>query len=343
MRVTSLALACLLLFGCGHEARQQSKELNLFIWSAYVSQPVLKAYEKRTGFHVRFDTYDSNQTLLEKLRAGVTEYDVIVPTNWLITSLVRLKLIDRLDHKRLPAINNLGARFRNPEYDPGNAYSIPFVWGTDGIGYDTTKVKGPVDSWSVLWDPQYKNRISMLDNAGDCFTAALKWHGHSLNSSNPKELLEARDTLAHQKPLVKVYNSSNFDEILLSGDVWIAYGYSGQLAHATQQNHDLAYVIPREGSLVWADTLAIPSNAPHKDAAYAFLNFMLDPHIAAEITNSTGYASANEAAKAFIKPEILRDPAFYPDDSMLNRCEWSIDQPELDKIKDRYWTEIKSR
>ncbi|HET6267220.1 MAG TPA: spermidine/putrescine ABC transporter substrate-binding protein [Acidobacteriota bacterium] len=332
-----LALLC---FACG--VGQKDRQLNVFIWSAYISQPVLDQFEKQTGIRVRYDTYDSNQALLEKLRAGVTEYDVICPTNWLITSLIRLKLIDKLDASRIPNRKNISPSFQDSAYDRGNQYSIPFLWGIDGIGYNKTKVTGPLDSWSVLWDPQYKNRISMLDNAGDCFLAALKWRGHSINSSVPAELQEARDLLLAQKPLVRTYNSSNFDELLLSGDVWIAYGYSGQLAKATEQNPDLVYIVPREGSLVWMDTLAIPANAPHKDAAYAFLNFCLDPKIAAEITNNTGYANANEASKPFVKPAILSNPARYPSDDTLKRCEWSIDQPELDKIKDRYWTEIKA-
>src|SRR5262249_44402524 len=154
----------------------------------------------------------------------------------------RLKLIDKLDASRIPNRKNISPSFQDSAYDRGNQYSIPFLWGTDGIGYNKTKVTGPLDSWSVLWDPQYKNRISMLDNAGDCFLAALKWRGHSINSSVPAELQEARDLLLAQKPLVRTYNSSNFDELLLSGDVWIAYGYSGQLAKATEQNPDLVYI-----------------------------------------------------------------------------------------------------
>ena len=164
-----------------------------------------------------------------------------------------------------------------------------------------------------------------------------------MNSNAPQQLKEARDSLIEQKPLVKMYNSSNFDEALLSGDVWIAYGYSGQLAKARDQNPNIQFVIPKEGSMLWMDNLAIPVSAPHKDEAYEFVNFCLQPEIAAQITNETGYPNANEASKKFIQPTILNNPARYPDRQTLSRCEWSKDQPEVDVIKDRYWTEIKSK
>ena len=333
-----------LTISCGNNpAANKKKELNLYIWSAYVSPEILEDFKKQTGIEVNYDTYDSNQVLLEKLRSGVAEYDVIVPTNWLITSLIHLKLIEKLDESLLPNKHNLMAQFQNPAYDPKNEYSIPFVWGTNGIAYNSTKVDENADSWSILWNPKYRDRISMLDNAGDCFLAALKWKGHSLNTRDSQQLTEARNLLVQQKPLVKVYNSSNFDEILLSGDVWIAYGYSGQLARAMDQNKDIRFFVPKEGSLVWMDTLAIPTSAPHKKEAYEFVNFLLRPEVAAATTNNTGYSSANQSAQPLIKPEFLKNPARYPDQQTLARCEWSIDQPDIDKIKDLYWTEIKSK
>jgi len=302
----------------------------------------LQKFEQRTGIHVQYDMYDSNQTLLEKLRSGATEYDLICPTNWLLNTLTKLELIEKLDAGRLPHYKNIEVQFQHPAYDP-DFRSIPFVWGTSGIAYYKSKVAAPIDSWSALWDPQYAGRISMLDGGGDAFVAALKHNGNSINNNDPKILEAAYRDLLVQKPLVKVYNSSNFDEILLSGDVWITYGWSGQLAKATEQNPDIAYVVPKEGSMVWMDTLAIPKNAPHKDAAYAFLDFVLEGETAGDITNFTGYANANSAARQFVKKEYLANPARYPDASTLARCEWSIDQPEVDRIKDRYWTEIRSK
>ena len=183
----------------------------------------------------------------------------------------------------------------------------------------------------------------MLDSAGDCFQVALLRKGYSINANEPSQLQEAAELLAQQKPLVKVYNSSNFDELLLNGDVWLLLGWSGQLARAMEQSSDLVYVVPKEGSQIWMDTLAILKTATNKEEAYEFLNYCLNPEVAAKITTVTGYASANEVAKRYLNPSLLNNPARYPDDETLSRCEWSIDQPEVDKIKDRYWTEIKSR
>lgn len=339
-----LKFLCVLCVLCGLFLSCHTKrEVNLFIWSAYVSKDVLKKFETQTGIHVNYDTYDSNQVLLEKLRSGIAQYDVIAPTDWMAHELVQLKLVVQLDQARLPNRKNLSAFFQNPPYDPNNAHSIPFLWGTNGIGYDKTKVTDTVDSWNILWNGKYSGKISMLDSGGDCFIPALKMEGHSMNSNDPQQLKEARDLLIRQKPLVKFYNSSNFDESLLSGDVWIAYGYSGQLAKARDQNPNIQFVIPKEGSMLWMDNLAIPVSAPHKDEAYQFLNFCLQPEIAAQITNETGYPNANEASKKFIQPKILNNPARYPDQQTLSRCEWSKDQPEVDVIKDRYWTEVKSK
>ena len=183
----------------------------------------------------------------------------------------------------------------------------------------------------------------MLDDPREAFGSTLKWKGHSVNTKDPAELKEARDLLIQQKPLVKTYNSSSFDEVLLSGDVWLAHGWSGQLAKAADQNPNLAYVVPKEGATIWIDNLAIPKGVQHLEEAYAFINFCMKPEIAGEITNFSGYASPNDAAKKFIKPEIVNDPARYPSEQTLANCEFLQDLGETSTLVDRYWTEIKSK
>ncbi len=345
---SAAAVLCLALivalFGCGgkQEAKPE-KQLNLYIWSAYIDAGTIKKFEQEMGIRVRFDTYDSNEALLEKMQSGVSDYDVIVPSDYMVRILNHQGLLETLDQSRLPNLKNLSPRFRNLPYDPNNQHSLPFLWGTTGIGYNKTKVTDPVDSWAILWNPKYKDRILMLDDLRETFGTVLKWKGHSINSIDPAELAEAKQLLIQQKPLVKTYSSSNFDEILLSGDVWLAHGWSGQLAKAKDQNPDLAYVVPKEGSTIWVDNSAIPKSARHKEEAYAFLNWCMKPEVAAEITNSSGYPSPNEAAKQFIKPEILNDPARYPDETTLANCEFLEDLGETTTLLDRYWTEIKSR
>jgi spermidine/putrescine-binding protein len=332
-----------LFVGCGNDPSSSKKEMNLYIWSAYITDYTINRFEKETGIQVRYDIYDSNEALLEKIQSRVSDYDVIVPSDYMVRILNQQGLLEKLDLNRLPNVKNLSPRFRNLPYDPGNDYSIPFLWGTAGIGYNKTKVTDPVDSWAILWDQKYQDRILMLDDLRECFGVALKRKGNSINTTDPAELEEAKNLLLQQKPLVKAYSSSNFDEVLMSGDVWLAHGWSGQLAKAKEQNPNLEYVIPKEGSTIWVDNAAIPKSARHKDEAYVFMNFCLDAKNAAEITNLSGYASPNEAARQFIKPEILNDPARYPDEATLAKCEFLEDLGETSKLLDRYWTEIKSR
>jgi spermidine/putrescine-binding protein len=339
-----IALAMFFASGCGKkESGEGKKKLNLYIWSAYLSDELINKFQKETGVEVHYDTYDSNEALEEKLQSGIAEYDIVVPSDYTVRRLVVQNLLENLDHKRLSNIKNISPRLLNLSFDPQNAHSIPFLWGTAGIGYDKTKVTEPVDSWGVLWNPKFKDQILMLDDMRECFAVALKWKGHSVNSKNPAELEEAKNLLTQQKPLVKIYSSSDFDEKLLSGDVWLAHGWSGQLAKAKDHKPGLAYVVPKEGATIWVDCMAIPKTAPHKDEAYMFMNWVMDAQVAADITNFSGYPSPNEAAKAYIKPEYLNDPARYPDEATLSKCEFLEDLGEATQIMDRYWTEIKSR
>ena len=244
--LTILTLLGIIACGGGKKGDQKEKQLNLYIWSAYVSDETLAKFEKETGIRVRYDTYDSNEALIAKVQSGVADYDVIVPSDYTVQILLKDNRLEKIDLNRLPNFKNLGKRFQNLSYDPNNAHSIPFLWGTTGIGYNKTKITDPVDSWSILWNPKYKDRILMLDDERETFGAALKLKGHSINTTNVKELEEAKNLLMQQKPLVKTYSSSNFDEILLSGDVWLAHGWSGQLAKAADQNKDLTYIVQKK-------------------------------------------------------------------------------------------------
>ncbi len=245
--------------------------------------------------------------MLEKLQSGVTEYDVIVPSDFMVGTLREQRLLGKLDLNKIPNLKNIDPRFLDLPFDPENENTVPFLWSTSGIGYNKAKITEPVESWGILWDPKYKDRMLMLDDMRESFGAVLKWKGFSLNSTNPGELLEVKNLLLIQKPLLKMYNSTNFDEALLSGDVWLAHGWSGNFAKMIEQNPDLAYAVPKEGSAYAVESFAIPKGAKHVPEAYAFINYCLDAKVGADITNLSGYPNTNGAAKAFIKPEILRD------------------------------------
>ncbi len=337
--------------GCGKKAAEapaatqvkDAGKLNIYIWSAYLPKEVLDEFTAKTGIKVNFDTYDSNEALLEKLQSGVADYDLVVPSDYMVRILVAEKLIQPLDHAKLPNIANLDPRFLDKKFDPKNAYSLPYFWGTTGFGYNKAKL-GVLDSWQALFDPKHKGRILMLDDMREVFGAALKSMGKSLNETDPAVLKQAANLLKKQKKLVATYNSGDFANILAAGDVDIAHGYNGQLAEVVAKEPEkLAYVVPKEGATLWMDNVCIPGKARNVENAYTFLNFIMQPEVNAEIVNGVSYASANVPAKKFIHPEILNDASIYPSDEVIGRCEFIEDIGDTTTVLDQYWTEIKAQ
>ena len=351
--VLGAAAALVICFGapsCGERADSPpypgpgEKRLNLYIWSEYLPQEVIDEFTRRTGIAVHYDLYDSNESVLEKLQSGVADYDLVVPSDYMVRILAYLKLLRPIDRSRLPAFANLDPRFLDQDFDPGNRYSMPYVWGTTGYGYDRRRARGTPDSWAPLFDPANRGQILMLDDMRECFAVALKHLGHSLNSTDPKVLREAADLLKKQKPLVKTYNSGDYENILAAGDVWFAHGYNGQIAKvAAREPEKLGYVLPREGATIWMDSVCLPHGARNVESIYAFLNYVLDPEVDARIVNGISYASANVPARKFIKPEILNDPAVYPPDSAIEKCEFIKDIGDATELMDEYWTEVKAQ
>jgi spermidine/putrescine-binding protein len=320
------------------------KVVNIYIWTNYLPPDVVADFKKATGIKATVDTYDSNEALLAKLQSGVADYDVVVPSDYMLKVMIPEGLLLDLDHNRLPGMKNLDPRFVNQKYDPGNGHSIPYLWGTTGIGYDKTKVKAPVDSWKAVFDERYAGRILMLDDVRDVFGAALRVMGRSINETDPAVLRQAAEMLKKQKRLVKTYNSSDFANLLAAGDVDIAQGYNGEMAEAVSHAPKrLAYVVPKEGGTLWVDNLAIPKAARHADAAYQFIEFVLQPEIAARIVNGVHYAGANKAAWERIDPKIRSNPAIYPPQEILEHCELIEDLGETTQLLDQLWTEVKAQ
>ncbi len=260
----------------------------------------------------------------------------------MVRILIHLGLLRPIEKARLKNIGNLDPRFLDKGYDPGNAYSLPYVWGTTGYGYDKTRVEGSPDGWAPLFDPRYRGQILMLDDMRECFAVALKYQGRSLNSTDPKILRQAADLLVKQKPLVKTYNSGDYENILASGDVWLAHGYNGQLAKVVAENPErFGYVLPKEGATLWIDSVCVPARARNVESIYAFLDYVLEPEVNARIVNGIRYASPNLAARRYIDPRILADPAVYPSEEALARCELLEDIGDATTTMDEYWTEIK--
>ena len=236
---------------------------------------------------------------------------------------------------------NIDPRFLDMDFDPGNTHSIPYLWGTCGIAYRKSRV-GTVGSWSALWDPRYKGRILMVDDARETLGAALKWKGDSLNTSDPTALRAAARLLIEQRPLVRAYDSANYDDKLLAGDVWLAQGWSGQFAKAMAKDPDLEYVLPKEGASYYVDNLAIPASAPHPELAHAFLDFTMEAEIAAEICRTTYYSSPSRAGLAFLPEEMRNNPAIFPPAELRGRAELIRELGEATVLYDRLWTEVKT-
>jgi spermidine/putrescine transport system permease protein len=338
------AVAVLLLtapFLLGGGAAGGDKVLNLYIWSGYIAPETIKKFELRHGARVILDVYDTNEALLAKLETGGVGYDVICPSNYLVEILLRQGRLRALDRSALPNFANLDPRFVDLAHDPGTRHTVPYFWGVTGIAYDTRKVAA-ADSWGALWDERHKGRILMLDDPRETIGAALKWKGHSMNATDPRLLREARDLLVRQKPLVRTYDSSSFDDALITGDVWIEQAWNGQIAKAIDENPHLAFVVPKEGAPTYLDSLAIPADAPHPELAHAFLDFTLEAEIAAEICRTMKYSSPNRAALGLLPKEIRENPAIFPPPEVAQRLEWLRDIGEAVPVYERLWTEVKT-
>lgn len=328
-------------FFLGGRAAAGDKVLNVYIWSNYISPDTIKKFEQRYGVHVNVDLYDTNEAMLAKVATGNVAYDILCPSNYPVESLRHQNLLLPLDHSALPHLTNIDPRFLDQAYDPGNRYSVPYFWGTGGIAYDKTKV-GLVDSWAALWDARWRGRILMLDDPREAIGATLKWKGLSYNTVDEAKLLEARRLLTEQKKLVKTYNASNFEDVLLSRDVWLAQGWNGQFAKVMADDHDLTYVIPKEGASMFVDSLVIPASAPHPELAHAFIDFTLEPEIAAEICRTMQYSTPNRAALPLLPASIRENPAIFPPDDVVGRLELIHDIGESTVLYDRLWTEVKT-
>ncbi|HWP43875.1 MAG TPA: extracellular solute-binding protein [Blastocatellia bacterium] len=340
----SIGLGLLAVFAFGGASREaRGGQLNIYIWSNYLPDSVVAEFERRYEAEVNVELYDSNEALLAKLQSGSASYDVIVPSDYMVSVLREQGLLEEIDRERVRGFSNLDPQFVGLDYDPENRYTIPYMWGTTGIAFRKDKVGGAITSWAALWDARYRDRISMLDDVRETLGAALKYRGKSLNSTDPEEIAKAAGLLMEQKPLVKAYDSGGFDQLLLSGDVWVAQAYSGQIAKAMNEDEAIGYVIPEEGCTLFVDNLCIPAGAKNRELAHQFISFVLEAKVAAEIANLTGYSTTNLAARPLIRPELLTNPAAYPARDMLERCELIEDVGEKVTLYDRWWTEIKSR
>jgi spermidine/putrescine transport system substrate-binding protein len=341
-------LLTLLALGCNKGASSngganEEKVLNLYTWSEYFPRPVLDEFTKRTGIKVNQTNFSTNEELISKLASGVVDYDVVVPSDYAVRILILDKRLAPLDRAKLTNFKNLDAKLLGQGYDKENQYSLPLYWGTTGIGVNKEQTKDPVDSWAVLFDPKNDQKISMLADARENFAVALKLMGKSVNETDPAVLEQAAERLRQQTKLVKSYDNDGFDDKLRTGEAALVQGFNGQLAKVVAENpQKFYYVVPKEGATHWIDNIAIRSGSKHTGNAHLFINYTLEPKVAADMVNQSRYASGNAAAKEFVKPEILNDKNIYPPDDVLKRCEVMDDIGKAAPLIDKLWTQIKA-
>ncbi len=341
IRWTMLLGALFLALFIGESAAQKG-QLNVFTWAGYIDDEIREGFETEYGVEVLVDTYASNEDLLAKLLAGATGYDIIMPSDYMVSILIKQGLLAELDRSKIPNFAEIAPLYLGMYFDPENRYTVPFTFGTAGIAYDSAVVSPAPDSWNVLWDTRYKNQFSMLDDQRETLGAALKMLGYSVNSTDAVELRAAKEKLLVQKPLVQKYQSEAAD-ILIAGDVVMAHCWSGDAFRAMETRPTLRYIIPKEGSSQFVDAVCIPKSAPHKDLATQFINYLLRPEVNAKITIFTKYGTCVPNAKPYL-PEALRGNAFiYPEASVLKSLEWLRDLGDFTKQHNRAWEEIKAK
>ncbi len=336
--------------------------VNFYNWSDYIDPTVLQGFTKSTGIKVRYDTYDSNDTLEAKLFAGRSGYDIVVPSGFFLARQISAGIFQKLDKARLPNLVNVWPEIaeRLSAYDPGNQYDVNYMWGTTGIGYNAKVVRDilgagvAIDSWADVFEPEKIARfedcgIHFLDSSDDIMPAALHYLHLDPNSSDPADLQKAADLLGRIRPYVRKFHSSEYLNALANGEICLAVGFSGDIKQAQKRAAEgkagiaIGYSIPKEGAQLWFDDLAIPKDAPDVAEAHALINYLLEPEVAAKNTNFISYANGNLASQKFIDKSILDDRTIYPDAATMAKLYViAAHDPKTQRLINRLWTRIKT-
>ncbi|TXL64417.1 ABC transporter substrate-binding protein [Cerasibacillus terrae] len=305
-----------------YQGHSSQNILTIFNWGDYIDQTLIERFEKETGITVIYETFDSNEAMMTKIEQGGTTYDIAVPSEYMIDKMRQEKLLMPLEHEKLPNLKYIDERFMDLPFDPGNKYSIPYFWGTVGITYNTKLLPNKeFNSWNDLWDPALKNEIILIDGAREIIGMGLNSLGYSLNDTNPKHLKEAYEKLSQLTPNVKAIVGDENKLLMQNNEAAVAVIWSGDAADIMFENDAIDYVIPEEGSNLWFDNIVIPKTAKNVEAAHQFINFMLDPKIAAQNTEYVAYSTPNKEALKYIDSEMVEDERFYPPPALTKKLE----------------------
>ncbi|WP_302221827.1 polyamine ABC transporter substrate-binding protein [Acidaminococcus timonensis] len=340
-----LVFLLLAFTGCGKEKPEETDDrqvLNLFSWADNFDPEMIKAFEKKYHCKVNYDVFANNEELLAKLQAGGAQYDLIQPSDYMVSTMIKLDLLEKLDKEAIPNAQNVMDTLQHPDFDPKGEYSVVYTWGMTGIVYNKKYIKEPPTSWNDLWKPEYKGRVILLNDSREVFGMALKKNGWSNNSTDPAQLKKAYEDLALLVPNILAYDTDGIKQKFIAEEAWIGTMWSGDASYSYHENPNLGFVIPKEGTLVWADTLAIPKGARHKKLAEAFINFLFDPQVSAKNYEAIGYNDPNSNARQYHSQEYLEDPMLNAAITHLKEGEWLHDIGDAITMYDRYWTELKT-
>lgn len=349
-RVVPVAI-CIVFIGGGFYYAKENDVMNgeklvVYNWGEYIDPEVLTMFEEETGIDIVYEEFETNEILYPKISSGAIAYDVICPSDYMIQRMIENDLLSEINFDNIPNLKNIGKQYleQSRQFDPENKYSVPYCWGTVGILYNKMMVDEPVDSWSILWDPKYKDNILMQDSVRDAFGVTLKYLGYSLNSTDLDELTEAKNLLIEQKPLVQAYVIDQVRDKMIGNEAALGVIYSGEAIYTQKENPNLEYVIPKEGSNIWIDSWVIPKNAEHKENAEKFINFLCRPDIALMNFEYITYSTPNEAARELIEDESIRNSEItFPDISKYDNLEtFQYLGTEADQVYGDLWNKVKS-
>ena len=328
--------------------------INVYNWGEYISTgtegslDVNAEFTRRTGIEVNYTTFDSNESLYSKLAGGGANYDVIIPSEYMIAKMISEDMLEKLDFSNIPNFEYIDEKFRDPAYDPGCTYSVPYTWGTVGLFYNTEHVTEEVTGWSSLWDEKYSGKILMFDNPRDAFAIAQARLGISFNTTDLNEWNEAAMLLKEQKPIVQAYVMDQIFDKMQGNEAALAPYYAGDAVNMMAENESLRFVIPEEGSNWFADAACIPAPSDSFDeerylAAHMYINFLNEPNVAAENIEYIQYSTPNTAALALLDEETQNNPIIYPDDELLDSCQAYVNlSTETNMYMDTLWTDLMS-
>ena len=323
--------------------------INVYNWGEYISNgtegslDVNAEFTARTGIQVNYTTYDTNESMYAKLASGGGDYDVIIPSDYMVSRMIQEDMLAELDFANIPNFQYIDKDFKNPDYDPENKYSVPYTWGLVGLFYNTDYVTAEeAQSWSLLWDEKYAGKILMFDNSRDSFGIAMRLLGYSFNTEDEQQWREAADLLVQQAPLVQSYAMDQIFQKMESGEAWIAPYYSGDAAILVEENDNIAFSVPEEGTNYFVDAICIPRTSTHKAEAEAYINFLCDPEISYENCSYIGYSTPETAAKEMMDPEITENEMYYPSEETIANTEVFIHLSDTtNQLLDSLWAEVK--